>query len=328
MGLSMGGEEHKVFDGEKTFGARARELIDSCPDIMIPKYKDRGVLNLRKKVLTSFLSFNKEVLKKQFRPWFIPERLGGVGLPCVGSYRPSELELRMSRKIHENYELPMIPLVKSWPLWSLAVESTPKPQLSSIIRNFEDTTGPDLEGSSYISYKELLCLSCIDILLSNAYIYTSEVVTYSHYDITREYIADDGKVSTWVDKFVDFEGVIPENSVPSKRSWILSDLGIKLRTAKLRSSDILKKIQRIWRKALSSEIPMPQPYSQNPLVEEGYDYPLEYDVHEQPSVKLLMNDPENLTLQHNMEFRTTQIQPLKNREVSESLEDYVVFGKF
>jgi len=74
-GLKRSGEKvglDVVADAKISLGARCRDLIRNCP------------LELRESVMRLFLSHHRQQLN-QLRdiPWFVPEALGGVGLPTV-----------------------------------------------------------------------------------------------------------------------------------------------------------------------------------------------------------------------------------------------------
>jgi hypothetical protein len=103
----------------QTFGARARELIDNCP------------YNLRERVLGAFIhKHEKNIIFKL--PYFIPEHLGGLGLPTVGGHCSSEQDLRFARKLFENpdvFPLPKRSPTASWRFWEYAVKRFPEPRM-------------------------------------------------------------------------------------------------------------------------------------------------------------------------------------------------------
>jgi len=70
-GLKRSGGKASGFsgDGEKTLGARAQELMNTCPE------------ELKEKVYKKFLNKHWKVLGELRVPWFMPEWIGGVGLP-------------------------------------------------------------------------------------------------------------------------------------------------------------------------------------------------------------------------------------------------------
>ena len=98
-----------------TFGAIARELVNSAPAC------------LREKVLAAFIHRNTTQLKKFPIPWFIPEHLGGLGLPICGRFRPCLFDLQIARKIwnSSDYSIPTRPSVSDWQVWKLALSRLP-----------------------------------------------------------------------------------------------------------------------------------------------------------------------------------------------------------
>jgi hypothetical protein len=99
MGLVMGQKRGggtftaKDIDGGVTFATRARELIDHCPKF------------LRTLVYDDFIEQNREQLKATRLPWFIPEWLGGLGLPIVDPEKHfnSEMDLRIATRVLMNW---------------------------------------------------------------------------------------------------------------------------------------------------------------------------------------------------------------------------------
>jgi hypothetical protein len=77
---------------EGTIGARARELLNTCP------------INLQESSYRLFIKENKEALSLHNIPWFIPEWLGGLGLPCTEYFKPSELDMRVAHQILLNWK--------------------------------------------------------------------------------------------------------------------------------------------------------------------------------------------------------------------------------
>jgi hypothetical protein len=74
--------EEQLLEEGGTLGARARKLIADFPT------------DMAEKVLSSFIIHNKDCLKvNRHIPWFIREEQGGYGLPSVGSYGPSNLDV-------------------------------------------------------------------------------------------------------------------------------------------------------------------------------------------------------------------------------------------
>jgi hypothetical protein len=92
---------------EGTIGARARELIKCCPrDLQEPSYR-------------LFIKENEEALKSHNIPWFIPEWLGGFGLPTTDYFQPSELDLRMAHQILLNWKTKKPKAIKPEVTWHI-----------------------------------------------------------------------------------------------------------------------------------------------------------------------------------------------------------------
>jgi hypothetical protein len=107
-----GGKTDAVDEGPTSLGARARTLISDAPP------------GLGEVLLKKFIHENKPALTTVNLPWFLPEYLGGVGLPNVGKYCADDLTLRLARKVHEHpdmFRLPTKPLDTPWKTWQYAV---------------------------------------------------------------------------------------------------------------------------------------------------------------------------------------------------------------
>lgn len=100
--------------GLSSLGAQAHELLDSCPSKM------------RERVLHSWLANHWDEVSSTRLPWFVPEALGGLGLPIVDSnprYQPSEIDLRVARKVRDHpgqFPMPPRPPVGAWHVWKVA----------------------------------------------------------------------------------------------------------------------------------------------------------------------------------------------------------------
>jgi hypothetical protein len=113
MGMKRSGGGFDLADttSYSSIGSRARKVVSSAPEF------------LREKLLTKFIAKNKKALTSFNIPWFIPEHLGGLGLPCVGKYQAEDRWLRVARKIEENpqkYRLPNKGSDAEWLLWKKA----------------------------------------------------------------------------------------------------------------------------------------------------------------------------------------------------------------
>jgi len=98
-----------------SLGAQCRELIAGCPE------------HTRERVLCGWMSKHRERLESVSVPYFIPEELGGMGLPIVKSdkrvLQPNQLFLRVARKIHDHpglFPSPRQPTLTEWQMWNLA----------------------------------------------------------------------------------------------------------------------------------------------------------------------------------------------------------------
>jgi hypothetical protein len=86
-------------------GVRAHALLDSCPD------------DLRLTVYKAYLSRNKKILSSLRIPWFTPTHLGGLGLPILDKFTPSDLDLRVARKIYDHPDLFQLPQSADFTTW-------------------------------------------------------------------------------------------------------------------------------------------------------------------------------------------------------------------
>jgi len=123
-GGAVGGAD--VGDRYSSVGARASALLSLSPE------------GLRKKVYTMFLAKNWKRLTAMSCgrvPWFLPTGLGGLGLPALelpsGRGVPSDLDLRLARKIHDHPDRFAVPrpmdenLVQTWAFASEKMRSAP-----------------------------------------------------------------------------------------------------------------------------------------------------------------------------------------------------------
>jgi len=142
-------------------GARARDLVTHCPEF------------LRERVLGSFIHHNAELLKLARVPWFLPERLGGLGLPSVGRFAPDNRELRLARKVLEsNTRVPSKPVSAPWKVWQYATERYRQMSKDSrlsydMIYEFsavEHDSSPEDAFEGLSSEQTLLGLLCVEAL--------------------------------------------------------------------------------------------------------------------------------------------------------------------
>jgi hypothetical protein len=115
---------------------------------------------LQEKVLSDFIHINSDALKSYAIPWFIPEQLGGLGLPTVGKWESNSFDLRVARKGYENPQLfPLIPkpVVVSWKVWKYAMSRFDKVPTSTSIAAY-------YMGGNSISVDRIMGLFCIESL--------------------------------------------------------------------------------------------------------------------------------------------------------------------
>jgi hypothetical protein len=98
-------------DPINSLGAQCHELISKCyPGTEAIVYKQ-------------FLHFNAKTLARatqQNVPWYVPESYGGIGLPILGDFKPTDLDLRLMRKFYNNQQEFKIESKgeMTWKVWS------------------------------------------------------------------------------------------------------------------------------------------------------------------------------------------------------------------
>jgi len=151
-----------------SIGARARDLIKMTPTF------------LQEKVLSDFIHLNEDALKSYSLPWFIPEELGGIGLPCIGRWQANSFDLRVARKCYEHPELfPIItkPVSVQWKVWKYAMARMEKVPTSTTISAY-------YMGANQLSVDRLAGLFCIESLFRlsiNDLLDESPVSAMKHY---------------------------------------------------------------------------------------------------------------------------------------------------
>jgi hypothetical protein len=131
-----------------SIGARARDLVKMSPAI------------LQEKVLSDFIHMNSEALKAYDIPWFIPEELGGMGLPSVGRWQANFFDLRIARKCYEHPELfPLTskPVSAQWKVWKYAMSRMEKVPTSTSIAAYYG-------GGNSLNIDRIAGLFCIESL--------------------------------------------------------------------------------------------------------------------------------------------------------------------
>jgi len=207
--LKRSGGSYNIQDSDEnsSFGSRASALVTTSP------------YSIRERVLCQFIHLQSSKLSRARIPWFIPEQFGGLGLPCVGKYQPSNKELRLARMIYEHsdvFPIPQRPISAPWKVWQYATKRFP---LS--YNHFPHAVGFTAvkgERISMVSENHILGLFCVEAL-------------FRVDGISSLYKIQDANVSA-MNKF-------------------------------------LRLLQQIWKKALLSTIPFPEPFNQD-------NYPVKY----------------------------------------------------
>jgi len=137
-----------------TIGARARGLMEFCPG------------ELRSRVMQGFIKSHREVMEKTRLPWYIPEWLGGLGIPTFHDWNgvwhgPSKLDLRIAHKIiiHWSSRRPisLAGTETNWKTWELAQKKLPQP------------VGSPVENESTALFRELSNRAAISLLFDSDY---------------------------------------------------------------------------------------------------------------------------------------------------------------
>jgi hypothetical protein len=111
-------------DSRTSIGTRARELLKSTPE-ELQDAAMRTFLNSHKPLLSEFPTI----------PWFVPEWLGGFGIPPGPWGEASTLDLKIARRILLNWKKTRPILLGrqnvTWKLWDLATERLPPPMYTN-----------------------------------------------------------------------------------------------------------------------------------------------------------------------------------------------------
>lgn len=109
--------------------------------------------------MKQFIQAHKHLLDTMRLPWYIPEWLGGVGLPIGEWGGPSDLDLRIARALLNNWstERPTSLAHKetSWQTWRLAESRMPK-------AFFTET-----ENALTALYSRVMTLQCVNLLFDS-----------------------------------------------------------------------------------------------------------------------------------------------------------------
>jgi hypothetical protein len=113
FGLKRSGGNVAEGNQDATFSERAHELLRLGPSDM----KDT--------LLSTFINRNRVELTKYPTNWFLPESLGGKGLPITNQHKPDRNSLCIARKVAEHpamFAMPSRPAMNSWKVWDYSGE--------------------------------------------------------------------------------------------------------------------------------------------------------------------------------------------------------------
>jgi len=129
-------------------GARARELLRLAPE------------RLHEQVMREFIKHHRDVLKKTRLPWYMPDWLGGLGLPSGpwGSSSPLDRRIAMRIILHWNTVHP-IPISRkgvAWKTWLRAEKALPEPVYCRTKNEHTE------------AYSHMVGRKCIDLLFDSS----------------------------------------------------------------------------------------------------------------------------------------------------------------
>jgi hypothetical protein len=141
---------------EQSWGAIAHDLKRTCPK----KFWDRAY--------KLFLNRNWDSMQLTGRPRYLPERLGGLGLPVDENHQPTEKDLRLAAAIYNLGCLPAKPAMTSWRIWSLAMKE--REEMSKEQSNMQElgikTLYEHAPGGNTISESALMGRICVSLLFN------------------------------------------------------------------------------------------------------------------------------------------------------------------
>jgi len=160
----------------QSISSNVKTLIAQCS----PEDKHR--------VFKSYLNRNWEMLSKSRLPWFLPEHLGGLGLPTFPDYKveengkikqkwmPTELDLRLAASVHKNGKLPSLkPENVPWKVWEYAQTRLKQLNLGAgIVIRVEgaDTSGLKVQDESNLMSK--LCIEALFVAKKLSFLYNKK----------------------------------------------------------------------------------------------------------------------------------------------------------
>jgi len=137
-------------DPNSNLGTLARELLKFAPE------------RLHEECMKEFIQAHKkplQVMSKMHIPWYIPEWLGGVGLPSGPWGQPSELDMRLAREIILNWKIrrpvSLAHQGMQWKTWQLAEKRMPEPYYTN------------QKTSATETYNHMVGVQCINLLFDS-----------------------------------------------------------------------------------------------------------------------------------------------------------------
>jgi hypothetical protein len=154
MGLLLGFKRSEgkvglndIRDPLSDLGTRCKEMLRLAPK------------HLHEVIMPIFINHHKEIMKKSRLPWYIPQWLGGIGLPTGKWGDNSELDLRLAHSIILNWKekrpIPINQLETTWKTWQVASNRLPKPVYCRT------------KNSSTEQYTKTVAKECINMLFDS-----------------------------------------------------------------------------------------------------------------------------------------------------------------
>jgi hypothetical protein len=142
----------KKIGDDDSLGSICQELVR-----LAPEYCKESVLKL-------FINKNHDKLTSTKLPWFLPEVLGGLGLPPQGRFQPSKEDLRLATVI-KNHHISALSSykLKDWEIWKYAKDRVGKlPSLASIQQEFTVSTSSGM--GRLVNENTLLSLFAVEAI--------------------------------------------------------------------------------------------------------------------------------------------------------------------
>jgi hypothetical protein len=130
----------------QSLSVNANILKQTCPEEDWPR------------VYEYYLKLNNDKLIQTNLSWFLPEHLGGVGLPIDSKHQPSKKDLRVAAVLYKHYRIPKQRPDMPWKVWQYAQgRMGTLPSISAV---------SDFQGGSMRDENSLLSLYCIEALFA------------------------------------------------------------------------------------------------------------------------------------------------------------------